>query len=263
MDDVCFDEIRSKEELRVRNRVVGEHIDVDYGSISKFFDDRGSNQKLSHKYNYVLFQDENPQLAIQRDQQEKDKICKLLKPMKDQRVLDIGCGIGRWGERMCEDGLYYVGIDGSSALIARAEDNLKNYSNKRLFVGKVQDFLGILQEAGEDSFDFIFVNGVFMYLNDADFEQALHDIRTIGESNVQIYIKDSMGIKERLTLDQIYSDGLKQNYSAIYRSVFEYQQMTERIFGEEFQLVSEGELFGDSLHNRRETTDYFMIWKKI
>ena len=244
------------------DRIVGERVDVDYGSVSKFFEDRGNNQDLAHKYNYVLFQDENPQLAIERDQQEKDKICQLLKPAKNQRVLDIGCGIGRWGERMCADGLYYVGIDGSAALIERAEENLKDYANKRLFVGKVQDFPEILKGAGEAPFDFVFVNGVFMYLNDADFEQALHDIMTIGTPHVQFYIKDSMGIEERLTLDQIYSDGLKQNYSAIYRSISEYQEITTRIFGDEYQLVSEGELFGGSLHNRKETTDYFMIWKK-
>lgn len=34
-------------------------------------------------------------------------------------------------------------------------------------------------------------------------------------------------------------------------------------FGDAFKLSSEGELFDVSLHNRKETTDYYLIWKKF
>lgn len=68
--------------------------------------------------------------------------------------------------------------------------------------------------------------------------------------------------EERLTQDQIYSDSLHQKYSAIYRSIDEYRIILTEVFEPEFRLVSEGKLFDASLHNRKESTDYYLIWKK-
>lgn len=245
-------------------RIQQEHVDIRYQSVQKFFEERGRNENLAHKYNYVLFQDDDPELAIRRDAQEKQKICELLELEPGQRVLDIGCGIGRWGEELCKKGLYYVGIDGSPVLIEHAKNNLKYFADKALLVGYFQEFLDVLQAAGEqEAFQLVLVNGVFMYLNDADFQKALEDIKCVCGNLCQIYIKESMGVYERLTLDQIYSDGLHQDYSAIYRSIDEYRTAITEAFGESFRLISEGELFDVSLHNRRETTDYYLIWKKV
>lgn len=245
-------------------RIQRESVDISYQKVQKFFEERGENDKLAHKYNYVLFQDDDPELAIRRDEQEKDRICGLLDLKSRQRVLDLGCGLGRWGEDLCEKGLYYVGIDGSPALIERAERNLEQFSNKKLMVGLLQEFLDVLENAGEkEPFQLVFVNGVFMYLNDVDYSKALADIKSICGMPCQIYIKESMGVEERLTLDQIYSEGLRQDYSAIYRSIVEYKSSTQKAFGDTFNLFSEGQLFDDSLHNRKETTDYYLIWKSI
>ena len=251
--------------LGMGDRIQQKAVDISYQNVQKFFEERGENGNLAHKYNYVLFQDDNPELAVQRDEQEKQKICGLLELKPGQRVLDLGCGVGRWGEELCGRGLYYVGIDGSPALIERAQKNLQQFPNRKLLVGLFQEFLNILKENGEgEAFSLIFVNGVFMYLNDEDFGKALDDIKCVCGSECQIYIKESMGVEERLTLDQIYSEGLRQEYSAIYRSISEYREATTKVFGSgDFQLISEGELFDASLHNRKETTDYYMIWKNF
>ncbi len=244
-------------------RIINDEVDINYQAVQDFFNSRGENEKLVHKYNYVLFQDDNPELAIQRDEQEKSKICTLLDFKPDQRALDIGCGVGRWGEEICKRGLYYVGIDGSRALVERAEENLQAFPNKKLLVGLFQSFLDVLRNAGEEKkFQLIFVNGVFMYLNDLDFRHALDDIKRVCDTSCQIYVKESMGVEERLTLDQIYSDSLQQKYSAIYRSIDEYRAALAGAFEPDFRLISEGELFDASLHNRKETTDFYLIWKR-
>ena len=244
-------------------RVQQKSIDINYQNVHNFFEERGENKHLAHKYNYVLFQDDNPDLAIKRDEQEKEKICSLLDLKAGQRILDLGCGVGRWGEELLKRGLYYVGIDGSAALIERAKENLQKFTNKKLLVGLFQQFPDILREAGEkEPFHLIFVNGVFMYLNDGDFEKALENIKSVCDVSCQLYLKESMGVEERLTLDEIYSEGLKQNYSAIYRSIAEYREAETKVFGEDFELTSEGYSFDASLHNRKETADYFFIWKK-
>lgn len=247
----------------MKERTIREHVDLNYDDIQKFFDDRGENDGLKSKYNYVLFQDQEPEVAIQRDQQEKEKIGKILSLGESLRVLDIGCGIGRWGELLLEQGAYYVGIDGSGKMIERAEKNLQGYSRKKLLVGFFQDLPDILAREGEMlPFDLILVNGVFMYLNDRDFENALEDIKKAAGAQCELYIKESMGVEERLTLRQLFSESLNQYYSAIYRSVKEYRESFQSAFGADYVLVQEGELFPASLRNRKETVDYYFVWKR-
>ena len=245
------------------DRITGSRVDLDYKDVQRFFDTRGENKQLGSKYNYVLYQDDCPELAVKRDLQEKEKISQMLSLECGQRVLDIGCGIGRWGEYLLEKGLYYVGIDGSPEMIERACENLKDYVEKKLIVGVFQEFLDRLREQGEEMpFDKVFVNGVFMYLNDKDYVQALKDIHSVCAGHCELYIKESMGVEGRLTLNQIYSESLTQDYSAIYRSIEEYRESLKREFAGDFRMVAEGQLFADDLTNRKETTDYYFIWKR-
>ncbi len=117
--------------------------------------------------------------------------------------------------------------------------------------------------AGEEGqFDMVFVNGVFMYLNDGDYRQALKDIHNVCAEHCELYIKESMGIVKRLTLNQIYSESLTQDYSAIYRSVEEYRQTLVEEFSSDFSLVTEGRLYEEELTNRKETMDYYFVWKR-
>ena len=57
----------------MKDRVLRDRVALDYEAIQKFFDDRGENQALKSKYNYVLFQDQEPELAVRRDAQEQEK----------------------------------------------------------------------------------------------------------------------------------------------------------------------------------------------
>ena len=247
----------------MKDRVLRDRVALNYEAIQKFFDDRGDNQALKSKYNYVLFQDQEPELAVRRDAQEQEKIGALLSLQKPLRVLDVGCGIGRWGEYLLAHGAYYVGIDGSAKMIERAEQNLKPHDAKRLATGFFQDLLSILVELGEtEPFDLILVNGVFMYLNDEDFEQALQDIQRVAGKDCEIYVKESVGVKERLTLNQFFSEELHQQYSAIYRSIAEYRESFETSLTVAYDLVQEGMLFDDDLRNHKETTDYYFVWKR-
>lgn len=244
------------------NRVLGDKVNVNYDSIAAFFEGR-REKKLDNKYNLVLFQDDCPELAIKRDEMEKKKISPLLSAKEHQRVLDIGCGIGRWGEYLLEQGLYYVGIDGSSYMIEQAEENLRQFENKKLLVGIFQELLDVLKKSGEQKeFDMIFVNGVFMYLNDEDYIRALDDIKKVAGESCIIYVKESMARVKRLTLDEIYSESLTQEYSAIYRSIKEYDETLRESWCPEFELKEQGELFPEELVNRKETLDYYLIFEK-
>ena len=101
-----------------------------------------------------------------------------------------------------------------------------------------------------------------MYLNDVDYYQALQDMYSLCASECEIYVKESMGIKERLTLDKIYSQSLTQSYSAVYRSIEEYRLSLLEVFGRDFSIESEGHLYKTELENRKETVDYYYILKR-
>lgn len=243
------------------SRIRNEEIEIDYKKVTEFFNERGKNKKLDTLYNYVLFQDDNPNIAIERDKIEKSIISEVIDFKEGQSVLDIGCGVGRWGQYLLDKGLKYTGIDASENLIEIAEKFLSGYVQKKLRVARVQEILNVI-DSKKEKYDYIFVNGVFMYLNDSDYYKSLNDILCLCGSKGKIYIKESMALEERLTLDDIYSDSLSQNYSAIYRTINDYRKSTDAVFGNLFALVKEGYLFGEELRNRKETVDYYLIFEK-
>lgn len=82
------------------SRIVGRKEDISYGSVEHFFEERGGSA-LRHRYNYVMCLDDHPEVAVQRDMQAKAKIESQLDIREGMAVLDLGCGIGRWGELFC------------------------------------------------------------------------------------------------------------------------------------------------------------------
>ena len=248
--------------MRLDGRVYGEKVDIDYGQTLDFFENRGGDKELASKYNYVLFQDDAPEIAVERDRQEKEKICRLLGWDKSERVLDIGCGIGRWGEAVLEKGLQYVGIDYSRKLLGIAEENLAAFGgSKMLLHGSFQEFREVLSREGiPGGFQKVFINGVMMYINDTDLEKGIKDVVSVCGEKCEVYLKESMAGEGRLTLNEFYSDSLSQEYTAIYRGIAEYRGLVERHFvSNGFKVQEEGSLFGEALRNRKETLDYYFI----
>lgn len=97
-----------------------------------------------------------------------------------------------------------------------------------------------------------------MYLNDSDFNKALIDIKSCCKSGTVLYLKESMALTKRLTLNNIYSQSLTQNYSAIYRSITEYREA----FSKYFKITKDDVLYDETLHNRVEAKDYYFIAHK-
>lgn len=82
------------------------------------------------------------------------------------------------------------------------------------------------------------------------------------KKNGLIYVKESIGINDRFTLNGVYSEELSSKYSAIYRSRSEYEKIFGRVLNlHNDSILKEGETFGEELHNRSETTSYYWIIK--
>lgn len=248
------------------SRIIGGKEDISYNSVDVFFEQRGDSN-LKHKYNYVMYLDEHPEVAIERDRQSKQKIEALLDIRKGMSVLDLGCGVGRWGELFCRKGTFYMGIDGSKKMIQRAEENLSGYENKKLLVGNLRNVDKVLLSVmanSQQKFDIIFICGVLMYLNDTDVAAILRMLPSWLKNGGQICFIESMAESERLTLKDIYSKDLKQNYSAIYRTNKEFLALMAASLGNRLSLQWDELMdFSDGLQKKREhvTMEHCIVWK--
>ena len=248
------------------SRIIGRKEDISYNSVEDFFEQRG-NSTLLHKYNYVMYLDEHPEIAIERDKQAKKKIESLLNIGKGMNILDLGCGVGRWGELFCGKGAFYVGVDGSKQMIKRAEENLGGYENKKLLVGNLREIDKISREVaaeGQVKFDIIFFCGVLMYLNDNDMSEILRMLPQLLKRGGHICFVESLSEEKRLTLKDIFSEDLKQNYSAIYRTADEFNKLVSNSLGKTFKLKKDELMdFSDGLQKKREhvTLEHCIIWE--
>lgn len=256
--------------MKIEKRISGKKISIDEEKIHAFFEGR-TQKNLPHRYNYVIYQDDTPELALERDRYEKMLIRKYLRLDENSKVLDIGCGVGRWGDEVakcfCKSASAlgrYIGVDFSERLLAVAKDRLGSNSNFRFLYGSFQDVVDVLDANHEDSlFSQVLVNGVLMYVNDEDVRKCLSNVDICLQRGGIVYIKEPVGIRERFTLNQFYSKELSSEYSAIYRSLYEYTALfTEAFFKKGYTLVACSPTWPEDLENRKETMNYYWILRK-
>ncbi len=245
-------------------RVKSKKVDLDEDQVKRFFEGRGTHINEDAPITSVLYQDNNPELALSRDKAEKDKILPKLNISAEHGVIDVGCGIGRWYEGLEGTFSYYLGLDISSSLIAYAKEkyNSENVDFDVLSADKISS--NNLKTLGyKSSYDRIISAGLLLYLNDEKVLSTLKGLFEIASDNAVIYLREPIASDDRLTLNQFYSEDLKTEYSAIYRPLDEYLDMfyiaaknTNCIF----KCIDSGKMFDEAnLNNRKETYQYYWI----
>ena len=247
------------------NRVRAKNVDIDNEETKKFFDAR-SKKKFPYLYNYTNYQDKSPELVLQRDLHEKRKILPILGIEAGMRVLDIGCGVGRWAKSVLSHGGIYIGVDYSESLLALARDACgaitDGGSRYKFIYSSFQNLSkNLSDECTAQSFDIIIVNGVMMYINDKELDECLENVDALLSPNGLFYVKESVSYGERLTLNGVYSDEMECEYSAIYRSVEEYEKLW-KAFGERYACIQKGSMYESALNNRKETGAYYWVMRK-
>lgn len=248
------------------NRITGQKVPIDELSVHAFFDNR-QNKKLPHRYNYVNYQDNNPELVFERDKKEKERVGKYFPISSDDFILDIGCGVGRWGDLIIPilaKGRY-VGVDYTQYFIDIAKEHFAGSASSVFLQGMFQDIETVLKENNEyRKYSRILVNGVLMYMNDSSLEECLCSAgNLLGEEGI-LYIKETAGMKQRLTLKNYYSEELSADYTVIYRSLNEYTKLfSEHFFsGGGYALISCGPTWDDGADYRKQTANWFWIIQK-
>lgn len=242
-------------------RIKREKVDIDYDKTKVFFEARGEKYNEEYPYVTTMYQDRHPQLTDERNREETAKILPLLQLDKTSRILDLGCGIGRWADCITSPIASYLGIDFSESLvqIARSRNTKDNFSFEQM---SVCDFGAYYRSCSLLPFNRLIIASVFTYLNDEDVENVLRFLEEILSPEAIVYIREPVGIHERLTLKDFYSQELEHDYNVIYRSAEEYRNLIKKRCPT-FSMAQEEFLFDTpALNNRKETSQYYFILRR-
>ena len=233
------------------SRLYGEKEDINSEKIKDFFNDR-ANRKFDSDLSIVLFQDKEN--SEQRHAEEKKLLAENI-DLSGKKVLEVGCGIGRWAEALYDKCESFLGIDYSENLIEIANESI-DYENCKFQVMSAfdikEDELLI-----EPPFDVIIISGVLMYINDEDLLVLIEELNKVGADDKKLFIMEPVSCMDvRLTLKDFYSEGLEADYNAIYRTPKEYLDAFEKLNCNE---IFSDDIFKDLSDHSETKYMYFVI----
>jgi len=244
-------------------RIQGSVVDLDQDQVRDFFESRGKGIDPASPITSILYQDKHPEVARERDLHESRKVVPLLRLGGAERVLDLGCGIGRWAGHLGSQVEGGLGLDVSESLIEFART--QRFGAPWRFEVLSADELSPERTAAfgfAEPFDLVVVSGVCIYLNDDMLDRMLGGVASVTHAGSTLYIREPVGRGERLTLDGFWSE-LGDRYSAIYRTIDDYVDRLRTAFGEGAETLEAGPMYEDPrLHNRRETFQYFWLLRR-
>ena len=243
----------------MKERVYGEKVSIDTGNTVSFYDQRAKTIKnRKQEYTTVLLGDQDPDFSVKWDAYEKQFILPKLKLNQDKVILDIGCGIGRWAEAVADQCKEYYGVDFSSEMIAVAKENIKN-ENCHFYAMSAVDAVSNPKIA-DRKYDIVLDVGVSMYINEEELVECYQGLKKLADRDTLFYFEESVGKKERITLNHIWSDNLNAYYGAIYRTREEYKRLIDECMnGVEF--IEEGYLQCLDKEEHAETSHWYALFK--
>lgn len=243
--------------MKQQTRIYNEITDINPNDVRKFYEKKASANSL----NAVFLNDKLPYSAQDlRNEKEKEIMCSFLENKK-YRILEIGCGLGRWAENLSDKYIEkYDGIDFCSNFINLAKEKFKDYSNINFYQMSVSaiDF-SILDK----NYDLIIICGISMYINDVELIKLYKDINSLLNKNSKLYIQESVSIiNQRLTLKNFYSDELNSYYNAIYRTPEEYIDFVFNAMNN-LKLVKKEFILTEQTGARKETNSLSLCYDKF
>lgn len=227
-------------------RLYGDNEDINSDKVKDFFNDR-ANKNVESDLSIVLFQDKE---NSERRNIEENKLLMDKIDISDKKVLEIGCGIGRWAEFFHGKCKSYLGLDYSENLVDIAKKS-HDFDDCEFQVMSAFD-IKIDELLINHPFDLILISQVLMYINDEDLNVIMNEINNVCGENKQLFITEPISCMDsRLTLKDFYSDELEADYNAIYRTESEYREFFKKLNCNEIKSY---DIFMDL--NKRSETQY-------
>ena len=233
------------------SRLYGDKENIDSEEVMNFFSERASRD-LESDLSIVLFQDKEN--SEQRHIEEKKLLYEHIN-LEGKKVLEVGCGIGRWAEALHGKCKSFLGIDYTEDLIEIANKSY-DFDDCKFQVMSATDIKAD-ELLIEPPFDVIIFSGVLMYINDDDIKLVFNELNKIGADDKKLFIMEPVSCMEsRLTLKDFYSEGLEADYNAIYRTPKEYLDAFENL---NCNKIFSDDIFKDLSDHSETKYMYFVI----
>lgn len=239
-------------------RNYGDKVEIDPMAVKKFYDQRFDPAR---PLGSVMMSDDEEMLR-KRDASEKSRVLPLFKlNAATTRLMDLGCGNGRWYDAFRDRVWAYEGVDFSVPNIQFARGNRKG-PRVNFEVGS-SDQIGALK-LRYAPYHFVLSCGLFVYLNDDQVEATFRALLPLLQPKAQLYIRTSVSvIEQRLTLKDFPSEALKADYHGIYRPPGEYEEMFRAIFFPEgFSISSTCLLLNEEIGAKKETNQQYWLLER-
>jgi 2-polyprenyl-3-methyl-5-hydroxy-6-metoxy-1,4-benzoquinol methylase len=260
-----MDWFRINKNIIFENRIYGENVNINNEKTKSFWNQRANKYNKEHPYMTVKLGDNKPEQSDEWDVYEKSHAISKLGIKHEDYVIDIGCGVGRFADFIIPQCKYYLGTDFAEKLITIANDRIYPLFSQDKYQFVVEHIRNIKQDNPDipycGSYNIVILAGILMYINDNDIQNLLNNILGMVSKKCTIYFSGPVAKELRLTLNEYYSNELKSNYSAIYRTENEYMIFFDLMFKNGFTLSEKGDYNMFSL-KKSETERIYMILKK-
>jgi len=244
-------------------RVYGKAVSINQEHVKEFYNRRAA---LIDKIGWgaISLGAEDPSIPIRVYNYDRDELFPQLEIGADTRVLELGCGMGRWAEIILPHCGYYCGVDFSEDMLKAADQ----------ICSKIKDsydlyHMSVLEAVEKDiafygeGFGSVIISGVCIYINDAELKQVFERLSHLCQTASTICIKETAAFTARLTLREFPSEALQSDYNAIYRTPEEYNRLFAPLRDAGFEIKKQGFLPEQMGRKREETNSYCTIFKRL
>lgn len=245
-------------------RVFNQRLDLDYEKVKGFFERRSGRIGETGLLSVTMYQTE--EAAQRRDAHEKAVALPFLPVNETTRVLDIGCGTGRWAAALAPHVASYLGTDFSEVYVRAAEAAIALNSQgaeKAAFQVLDARALSSATLAHAPPFDVIIMAGLTAFLNDEDVAALFAAVAQLAAPNAVVYFREPLATNERLTLVEHPSEALEDAYNVIYRTEAELKALMKgSLLVDRSAIIAETALFPPDLRapeTRGETDQRIII----
>lgn len=184
------------------------------------------------------------------------KIFGWLPSLTGSSILDLGAGVGQWSFRFASRGAQRVlAVERSSAMasIGREEAERRGHRQVAFQTSAAEEF------HTNETFDLVFVSGLFLYLNSGAFERLLPNLHQFTRVGGLLMVRESIAIGDHYEIHDRFSQHLGTEYSAIYRTRGEY---VDAIRQHGLELIRDENMFpeGHPLNKYPETRLHLFLF---
>ncbi len=161
----------------------------------------------------------NKTFSKEKSNNEMQKIQDLL--FSDNRIysscIEIGAGSCQWTYILSKISKKVLATDTSKGMLDIGKEHMINKNPKN----KIDFFYGDIcdkKNPPNSPYDLVFISGLILYLSKDQFNKLTKFISKHTKSSTNLVLREPVGIKKEFVLDNVYSEELKTNYSAIYRT---------------------------------------------